>query len=77
MILEYHLLFKVIKKICKEMFELRGKQSKFLSKSCLIIFCLFCLIGEELIHQLHLKKHIENEIFYSNSQKTNKKKKQK
>ena len=50
MILERHLLFKVMIKICKEMFEFRGKPSKFLSKSCLIIFCFFCSIEEELIH---------------------------
>ena len=34
------------------MFELCGKPSKFSTKSCLFIFCIFCLIEEKLIHQL-------------------------
>ena len=52
------------------MFEFCGKQSKFLTKSCLFIFCILCLIEEDLIDQLHLKKYIENETFYYTSQKT-------
>ena len=51
------------------MFKFCGKPPKFLTESCLFIFCIFCLIEEELIHQLHLRKYIENEIFYSTSQK--------
>ena len=45
------------------MFELCGKPSKFLTKSCLFIFCIFGLIEEELINQLQLKKNIKGEIF--------------
>ena len=55
------------------MFEFCGKPSKSLTKNCLFILCIFCLIEEELMHQLHQRNYIENEIFYSTSQKTNKK----
>ena len=46
-----------------------GKLSKFLTKSCLFIFCIFCLIKEKSIHLLHLNKYIENDFFYSTTQK--------
>ena len=65
----YFLRLYIIR-ICIKMFEFCGKPSKFLTKSCLFIFCVFCLIKEELTHQLHLRKYIQNEIFYSTSQKT-------
>ena len=70
--LERYQLFKIIVRICKKMFEFCGKPSKFLTKSCLLIFCIFCLIEDELIHQLHLRKYVENEIFCSSSQKAKK-----
>ena len=51
------------------MFEFCGKPFKLLTKSCLFIFCIFCLIKEEIIHLLHTRKYIENEFFHSVSQK--------
>ena len=69
MILEWHLLFKIITRIFKEMFEICGKPSKFLTKNCLFIFCIFCLIEEELIHLLHLGNMSEMNFFYSASQR--------
>ena len=40
MILEWHLLFKIIIRICKKMFAFCRKPLKLLSKSCLFIFCI-------------------------------------
>ena len=41
MTLDWHLLFKVIVRIYQKMLEFCGKSSKFLTKSCLLIFCIF------------------------------------
>ena len=46
-----------------------------LTKSCLLIFCIFCLTEKELIHLLHLSKYKENEIFYYTPQKIRQKEK--
>ena len=70
MILECHLLFKIIIRICKKMLEFCGKPLTFLAKSCGFIFCIFCLIEEDLIHQLHPRKYIDNDVFYATLQKT-------
>ena len=64
MILQWHLLFKIIIQICKRVFEFCGKPSVFVTKSCVLIFCTFCLTENELIQQSHLRNYIENEIFY-------------
>ena len=56
MILEWHLVFKIIIRNCKKIFEFCGNSSEFLTKSRLFISCIFCIIKEELIHQLNLWK---------------------
>ena len=57
MILEWHLLFKNIIRICKKMVEFCGKPSKLLTKSCLFISCIFCSSEKKLIYQLYQKKY--------------------
>ena len=47
------------------------KTSNFLTKICLLTFCIFCLIKEVLNHQLYLRKYVEN-IFDILSQKKTK-----
>ena len=54
-------VFKVIIRVCKQMFDFCGKPSKFLTKSCLFIFCIFCFMN-----------YIENDFSYFTSQKKNK-----
>ena len=73
MIFEGHILFKIIVKVYKKMLGFFGKTFNFLTKICLLIFCIFCLIKEVLNHQLYLRKCIEN-IFYILSQKKTKNK---
>ena len=51
------------------MFEFCGRPSKFFTKSFRFILCIFCLVEEELIYQLDLRKYIENQNFYSTSRK--------
>ena len=75
MILKWHLLVKIIIKICKKIFEFCGNPSKFLTRSYLFIFCAFGLTEEGLIHQLHLRKYAENKAFYCSSQKAKNEKK--
>ena len=71
MIFEGHILFKIIVKVYKKMLGFFGKTFNFLTKICLLTFCIFCLIKEVLNHQLYLRKCIEN-IFYILSQKKTK-----
>ena len=73
MIFEGHILFKIIVKVYKKMLGFFGKTFNFLTKICLLTFCIFCLIKEVLNHQLYLRKCIEN-IFYILSQKKTKNK---
>ena len=49
--------------------EFCRKASKFLSKRCLFIFCIFYLNEKELNQQVCLIKHVENEISKSTSHK--------
>ena len=53
--------------------EFCRKTSKFLSKRCLFIFCIFYLNEKEFNQQVCLIKYVENEI--SNSTSSHKKKK--
>ena len=49
--------------------EFCRKTSKFLSKRCLFIFCIFCLNEKELNQQVCLIKFVENEISNCTSHK--------
>ena len=49
--------------------EFCKKTSKFLPKSCLLVFCIFFLNEKELNQQVCLIKYVENEISNSTSQK--------
>ena len=62
-------VFKIIISICMKNIEFSGKTSKFLSKRCLFIFCIFYLNEKELNQQVCLIKYAENEIFNPTSQK--------
>ena len=62
-------IFKIIIRICKKNVEFCAKTSKFLSRRCLFIFCIFYLIEEELNQQVYLIKYVENEISNSTSHK--------
>ena len=55
-------VFKIIISICMKNIEFSGKTSKFLSKRCLFIFCIFYLNEKELNQQVCLIKYVENEI---------------
>ena len=55
-------VFKIIISICMKNIEFSGKTSKFLSKRCLFIFCIFYLNEKELNQQVCLKKYVEHEI---------------
>ena len=71
MIFEGHILFKIIVKVYEKKIFFFWKTSNFLTKICLLTFCIFCLIKEVLNHQLYLRKYVEN-IFYILSQKKTK-----
>ena len=62
-------VFKIIISICMKDVEFSGKTSKFLSKRCLFIFCIFYLNEKELNQQVCLIKYAENEISNPTSQK--------
>ena len=62
-------IFKIIIRICMKNVEFCRKTSKFLSKRCLFIFCIFYLNEKELNQQVCLIKHVENEISNSTSHK--------
>ena len=62
-------IFKIIIRICMKNVEFCRKASKFLSKRCLFIFCIFYLNEKELNQQVCLIKHVENEISNSTSHK--------
>ena len=65
-------IFKIIIRVCKNIFELCGKTSKFLPKRCLFIFCTFYLNKEELIQQVCLKDIQKITFFNSTLHKTKK-----
>ena len=52
-----HLVFKIIIRICKEILEFYGKPSKFLTKSCLFIFCF-------LFNWIRINPSIRSEEIY-------------
>ena len=66
-------IFKIIIRICMKNVEFCRKTSKFLSKRCLFIFCIFYLNEKEFNQQVCLIEYVENEI--SNSTSSHKKKK--
>ena len=57
-------IFKIIIRICMKNVEFCRKTSKFLTKRCLFIFCIFYLNEKKLNQQvcLCLAKYAENEI---------------
>ena len=65
-------VFKIIIRICMKNIEFCRKTSKFLSKRCLFIFCIFCLNEKELNQEVCLIKYVENEISNPTSQKKKK-----
>ena len=70
-------VFNIIISICMKNIDFCGKTSKFLSKRCLFIFCIFCLNEKQLNQQVCLIKYVENEFSNPTSQKKKKKKKKK
>ena len=66
-------VFKIIISICMKNIDFCGKTSKFLSKRCLFIFCIFYSNEKQLNQQVCLIKYVENEISHSTSQKKKKK----
>ena len=62
-------VFKIIIRICMKNVEFCWKTSKFLTKICLFIFCIFYLNEEELNQQVCLIKYVENEISNPTSHK--------
>ena len=62
-------------RICMKNVEFCRKTSKFLTKRCLFIFCIFYLNEKELNQQVRLIKYVENEISNSTSHKSKNKKK--
>ena len=68
---------KRIIRIYKKSFEFCGKTSKFLSKRCLLIFCIFYLNDKVIIQQACLKEYVENQFSNSTFHKTKDKNEQK
>ena len=66
MILEWHLFFKLIIRICMKNVDFCRKTSQFLPKRCLFIFCIFYLKEKELKQQVCL---IKSEIYLSQKKK--------
>ena len=66
-------VFKIIISICMKNIDFCGKTSKFLSKRCLFIFCIFYSNEKQLNQQVCLIKYVENEISHPTSQKKKKK----
>ena len=62
-------VFKITISICLKNVEFCGRTSKFLSKRCLFILCIFYLNEKELNQQLCLIRYIENEISTSRKKK--------
>ena len=62
-------VFKITISICLKNVEFCGRTSKFLSKRCLFILCIFYLNEMELNQQLCLIRYIENEISTSRKKK--------
>ena len=62
-------VFKITISICLKNVEFCGRTSKFLSKRCLFILCIFYLNEKELNQQLCLLRYIENEISTSRKKK--------
>ena len=62
-------VFKITISICLKNVEFCGRTSKFLSKRCLFILCIFYLNEKELNQQVCLIKYVENEISNSTSHK--------
>ena len=62
-------VFKIIISICMKNIDFCGKTSKFLSKRCLFIFCIFYSNEKQLNQQVCLIKYVENEISDSISHK--------
>ena len=62
-------VFKITISICLKNVEFCGRTSKFLSKRCLFILCVFYLNEKELNQQLCLIRYIENEISTSRKKK--------
>ena len=69
-------IFKIIIRICMKNVEFCRKTSKFLSKRCLFIFCIFYLNEKKLNQQVRLIKYVENEISNSTSHKKKREQKQ-
>ena len=65
-------IFKIIIRICMKNVEFCRKTSKFLSKRCLFIFCIFYLNEKKLNQQVCVIKYVENKISNSTSYKTKK-----
>ena len=70
-------IFKIIIRICMKNVASCRKTSKFLSKRCLFIVCIFYLNEKELNQHVCLIKYVDNEICNSASHKEKEREEQK